>query len=89
MKSIFWWDYSKQGHRKRDGYAGGYRAGNYLPLETIDDLLDQFNYVGFTDICIYPELWWDLVSYNDASSTDTKGIVAVYNGHTYQNQTGK
>jgi len=71
----------------------GYRAGNYLPLETIDDLIDQFNYVGFTDLCIYPPIKnsesKDMALYKDPSSKYTKGIWAVYYGHTNQNQTGK
>jgi len=77
IESSFWWD-----------VGVGYRKGNYLPLETTDDLIDQFNYVGFNDLCIYPPTT-DMVSYKDASSKDTKGIVAVYPGHTNQNQTGK
>jgi len=66
----------------------GYRKGNYLPLETIDDLVYQFNYVGFNDLCIYP-LRKDMDLYIDSMSKDTKGIYAVMSGHTYHNQTGK
>jgi len=76
IESWFWWD------------RAGYRKGNYLPLETIDDLLDQFNYVGFNDLCIYPPMK-DMAVYKDASSKDTKGILGVYYGHTNQNRTGK
>jgi len=76
IESYFWWDWS------------GHRNGTYLPLETIDDLIDQFNYVGFNDLCIYPPNK-DMAIYKDPHSKDTKGIVGVYNGHTNQNQTGK
>ena len=76
------WDYSSR------GIPIGYRNGNYLPLETIDDLVYQFNYVGFNDLCVYPSES-DLSRYQDPSSTDTKGIEAVYYGHTNQNQKGK
>ena len=77
-----WWNFG--------GIDGidGYRKGDYLPLETIDDLLDQFNYVGFNDMCIYP-VTEDMAFYKHPSINDTKGISAVYYGHTNQNQTGK
>jgi len=81
IESMFWWDFNDF------STTIGYRNGNYLPLETIDDLLDQFNYTGFTDLCIYPPRN-RIAIYKDPSSKDTKGI-AVYMGHTNQNQTGK
>jgi len=77
-----WWDYSYSSN------LNGYRKGNYLPLETIDDLIDQFNYVGFNDLCIYPADKY-MAFYKDPSSQATKGIMAVYYGHTNENQTGK
>jgi len=89
IERYFWWD--RDGiHDIIDGYSKnkGYRNGIYLPLETIDDLLDQFNYVGFNDLCIYPPKK-DMAFYKDPSSKHTKGIVAVYYGHTNENQTGK
>ena len=76
IESYFEWD------------RNGYRSGNYLPLETIDDLLDQFNYIGFNDLCIYPP-YKDMAFYKDPSGIDTKGIAAVYYGHTNENRTGK
>jgi len=81
IESAFLWDLK----------PAGYRYDNDLPLETIDDLVDQFNYVGFNDLCIYIEFgqWEDLAFYQDPNSIDTKGIPAVYYGHTNQNQTGK
>jgi len=81
IKSYFWWDFGVS-------LYPGYRTGTYLPLETIDDLLDQFNYVGFNDLCIYSP-WTDMAAYKDPSIKDTKGIPAVYSGHTNKNQTGK
>jgi len=97
IESIFWWDYNS-----REAPLRGYRYKNYLPLETIDDIVDQFNYIGFNDLCIYPETDQgvmntierlqdlddlDMVFYFP-NSTD-KGLWAVYSGHTNQNQTGK
>jgi len=85
IESLFWWDF--WGIRGGERHPG-YRNGNYLPLETIDDLLDQYNYTGFNDLCIYPQQK-SMAVYIDWSNTDTKGIYAVYAGHTNQNQTGK
>jgi len=83
IERVFWWDYS-------DITIAGHRYEKYLPLQTIDDLLDQFNYVGFTDLCIYPHTDMENMKfYNNPASTDSKGISAVYYGHTNQNQTGK
>lgn len=76
-----------------------YREGDYLPLETIDDLVDQFNYIGFHDLCIYPPTS-DMAQYGlkykkitekniTVVNYDLKGINAVYYGHTTHNQTGK
>ena len=87
--SVFWWDYFGwfTNGLDRDGVAG-YRRRHYLPLVTIDDLVAQYNYVGFNDLCIYP-VYKDMAFYKDPSNKDTKGIWAVYYGHTNQNQTGK
>jgi len=112
IESHFLWDnnmqtgrvpvYSTVLHGYITDYRTAYRIGNYLPLETIDDLVDQFNYVGFNDLCIYPDLnlnadepdyepedLGDLAFYNDPTRPETKGIEAVYYGHTNRNQTGK
>jgi len=92
-ESRFWWDSFTPGTFGINR-PPPYRAGNYLPLETIDDLIDQFNYVGFNDLCIYPPMdnnhaSKDLALYRDPSLKYTKGIWGVYYGHTNQNQTGK
>jgi len=81
IERLFWWDYYS-------GMIPSYRAGKYLPLETIDDLVFQFNYVGFNDLCIYPKTK-DMARYKDSSRKYTKGIDSVYYGHTNTNQIGK
>jgi len=88
IDSFFWWDADLITSEVPWEHNVGYRKRTYLSLKTIDDLVDQFNYVGFNDLCIYPPNS-DMARYNDPGSTDTKGIEAVYYGHTYQNQTGK
>jgi len=89
IESKFWWDfYETSWIGLVEMKKAGYRNGNYLPLETIDDLVYQFNYTGFNDLCIYPP-WDTMAVYKDPSSKYTKGIFAVYSGHTNQNQTGK
>ena len=73
----FWWD-----------FHAGYRSLNYLPFKNISDLVDQFNYVGFHDVCIYPNNN-QLAPYKDPMSNETKGIPFVIGGHISNNQTGK
>jgi len=68
IESHFWWDYYYYYDNRK-----GYRKGTYLPLETIDDLVDHFNYVGFNDLCIYPSKK-DMAVYDDPRSKDTKFI---------------
>ena len=65
----------------------GYRYQKYLPFETIDDLIDQFNYVGYHDVCIYPP-WKDMAMYPQDKVNDYKGLLVVHPGHSEENQTG-
>ena len=65
----------------------GYRFQKYLPFETIDDIIDQFNYVGYHDVCIYPSK-----NYLSRSSIKMRNIIGLYHlhaGHLEKNQTGK
>ena len=50
-------------------------------------MIDQFNYYGFNDLCIYPQDK-DMAFYKDPKSNSTKGGF-VYKGYTNINQTGK
>ena len=72
---MFWDDYD------------GYRKGKYFPFSNISDLIDQFNYVGFQDVCNYPGLD-QLAPIKNANRTYTKGVTYVMGGHVNQNQTG-
>ena len=77
-----WWDFW-------NGNTNiGYTQFNYLPFKNISDLVDQFNYVGFHDVCIYPNRN-QMTPYKDPSSNKTKGIGYVVSGHINNNQTGK
>ena len=71
-----------------DDNSLGYRLYNYLPFTNISDLVDQFNFVGFHDVCIYPNDN-QLAPYKDPSSNKTKGIGHVMSGYINNNQTGK
>ena len=51
-------------------------------------MVDQFNYVGFHDVCIYPNDN-QMAPYEDPSSNKTKGIPFVMGGYINNNQTGK
>ena len=66
-------------------HSFGDRYPKYLPFETIDDLVDQYNYVGYHDVCIYPSIK-DMVSYR--LENRPKGVRFVYQGHSDSNQTG-
>ena len=51
-------------------------------------MVDQFNYVGFHDVCIYPNEN-QLAPYKDPSSNKTKGISFVMGGYINHTETGK
>ena len=72
-----------------DGHAdfAGYRGQKYLPFSEISDLIDQFNYVGFHDVCNYPTRN-ELTPYKDPKDPRTKGVKQVFVGYTKSNSTG-
>jgi len=58
-----------------------------IPFSNTSDIIDQFNYFGFSDICIYPAD--NQVSrYKDPTDPATKGIKYVFGGFIQNNQTG-
>jgi len=64
----------------------GYRKETYFQFSNISDLIDQFNYVGYHDVCNYPGT--DQLSViKNAGQNSTKGVV-VMGGHIQQTQTG-
>ena len=68
----------------------GYRRNNYWPIDNITDLIKQYNYIGFHDICIYPTLA-GLIDYTLVTwpwQLSTKGLRAVYHGYAVRNNTG-
>ena len=65
----------------------GYRFQKYLPFETINDIIDQFNYVGYHDVCIYPSMSY--LSRSSDRTNNMKGLAHVHVGHLEKNQTGK
>jgi len=67
---------------------GGYRQNKYFPFSTSSDIIDQFNYIGFLDVCIYPG-GNQLSLYKDPDDPATKGIRYVFGGFIQNNQTGK
>ena len=66
-----WWDYS-------NGDGVRYQ-------ETIEELIDQFNFVGYNDLCNYPPKT-DMTDIK--SDYQTKGVEYVHYGHAERNQTG-
>lgn len=67
----------------------GYRFQEYFPLNNTADLIDQFNYAGYHDICIYPRMN-ELRYVLKANNIDvmTKGLRYVYPGYENQNSSG-
>jgi len=80
MISYFWWDHDdSESTRPR-------RKQNYLPFSDIDDIIDQYNYVGFHDVCNYQGNQ-DVTPYKNPNSG--KGVGTVMGGFAEQNQTGR
>ena len=67
--------------------SGGYRKGKYFPFSNISDLIDQFNYVGYHDVCNYPGND-QLAVIRNTGETHTKGVHYIIGGHVQQNHTG-
>ena len=68
MKRYVYWDFN-----------GGYRKHKYFSFSNISDLIDQYNYIGYHDVCVYPGND-QLVPYKDPDSTLTKGVKYVFGG---------
>ena len=66
-----------------------YRRYKYWPLENIKDLITQYNYVGFHDICIYPRLFYDTADAMEYWNFETKGLAKIINGYTERNTSGQ
>ena len=77
------WDFKETGWD-----VDGYRQNRYMPFRNINDLINQFNYIGYHDVCIYPPMG-DMAYYPDNKVNDYKGVHLVYYGHSEKNQTGK
>ena len=72
----------------------------YRSFESITDLIDQFNYVGYHDVCIYPPrkdlVWLDERVHNNSGRADSYAdalkkhhkVQFVYYGHSEREQTG-
>ena len=78
INSYLWWDYRNVGLYSRQG--------KYFPFNSTSDLIEQYNYVGYHDVCIYPTRE-DMAKY--PSGNQIKGVSYVYKGHFVENQTGK
>ena len=74
-----WWDTQSAVQTPR-------RIYNYLPFGDIDDIIDQYNYVGFHDVCNYHGTQ-DVTLYKNPNSG--KGVLGVMGGFTEQNQSGR
>ena len=66
------------------------RAYQYWPLENITDLIMQYNYVGFHDICIYPKMedLTQVQTKEDYSLKGIKGFQVYVEGYVGSNTSG-
>jgi len=83
--NMFW----NAGHTEYYDHPKGVHYRNYWKLNSTQDLIDQFNYVGYHDICNYP-LGAEI---NSGGVTHTwlnpKGFYYYYDGFGKFNQTGR
>ena len=66
----------------------GYRFGKHWPLNSIDDLLNQYNYAGYHDICNYPVSHSSVSSIVNLDLPTSKGLSYVYPGYVQENSSG-
>ena len=65
-----------------------YTRSNYWKLKNLNDLIDQFNYVGFHDICNFPRIP-DFLDFRQCpGSFNVKSFTYLYPGYRHQNSTG-
>ena len=77
------WDF-----KARPGYRDPYRRFKYWSLENITDLIKQFNYVGYHDVCIYPRIQYDISDARNYHCITSKGLYRVFHGYGYHNSSG-
>ena len=65
----------------------GYRFQEHWPLNSIDDLLNQYNYAGYHDICNYPR-YSSVSSILNLDIPSSKGLPYVYPGYVERNSSG-
>ena len=59
----------------------------YWKLDNIDDLIAQFNYVGYHDVCNYPSAGANLLEHFWEDETE-KGFILYVHGYRERNHTG-
>ena len=81
-----WHDWSGKGGLLWDDYQSE-RKHNYMPLNNIKDLIDQFNFVGFHDVCHYFDVF-DIEQILDPLYR-SKGLRQIVPGYALTNSTGQ
>ena len=72
------WDYGNQ----------GYRRHQYWSFDNITDLIKQYNYIGYHDVCIYPRSKFDLPHASNSDQLTSKGLDRVSSGYAVKNNSG-
>ena len=68
-------------------HSNSQRQGEYMPLGSIEDFLDQFNFVGYHDICNYFQK--QDVEMISPGLRPEKGFARIFPGYTKYNGTGQ
>jgi len=76
MHRTMWWD-----------FEAGFRKYKRYNFSTSSDIIDQYKFTGFTDVCVYPGAN-QLSPIKDPTNITTKGIKYVFGGFIQNNQTG-
>lgn len=66
----------------------GYRQHQYWPLDNITDLIKQYNYVGYHDVCIYLHRGVDVTTIANSDQLTTKGLNHLAHGYAVKNNSG-
>ena len=81
-----WHDWNGKGGLLWDDYENE-RKHNYMPMENMQDFIDQFNFVGYHDICNYFDV--DDIEQILDPQNGAKGMRKIVPGYARTNSTGQ
>jgi len=89
MQRRMWWDFYAGYERNQSVYRNhSDRLYKHFSFSKSSDIIDQFNFIGYSDVCVYPGVN-QLSPYNpnptDRTTKDTRYVIGGFIGN---NQTG-